>query len=297
MSRDVPDSFRSPAFLKEIAMTKLLMIRVALAVSLVAVLGQTASASDEQADKAKALLALSKAKGARAATAPAPHAPAPKDYATGYKAATADQVPLVVFVGCDVKPTAGAVACKCDAPSFGEAKAPAVVVGYPVGEKLMVDTTIKGQGTEAELKRAVEKAARKIGDIPAKPMPAPAPADWQIRGDDEPDEQPIAFRRGKGSCACGDKCPCADVAKVESQPAEAKPVAAPAPVVTYQYVTYRDQRGRTWTQIEPVGSPAVTYSAPSCAGGSCTPATSYSFPGATYISGSPCANGRCPTSR
>ncbi len=275
-------------------MTRLLLICVALIGPVtMAVAGELA-----EADKAKALIALSKAKGGRAATAPAPHAPAPKDYPAGYKAATADQVPLVVFVGCEVQPTPNAVACKCDAPSFGTAKAPAVVVGYPVGERLMIDTTIAGQGTETEVKKAVEKAAKKIGDVPAKPMPAPAPADWQIRTDDA-EEQPISFRRGRAACGCGEKCPCAEApaAKVEAQPVASKPVETPAPVVSYQLVTYRDNRGHTWSQLEPIGSPAATYSAPSCSGGTCSPAMSYSFPGVTYSSGSSCANGRCPTSR
>ncbi len=271
-------------------MTCLLKIRVAL-VACLALGPITTSFAGElaEADKAKALIALSKAKGGRTATAPAP-----KDYPAGYKAATADQVPLVVFVGCDVVPVVGSVACKCDAPSFGEAKAPSVVVGYPVGEKLMIDTTIPGQGTETEVKKAVEKAARKIGDVPARPMPAPAPADWQIRAEEGSDEQPISFRRGRAACACGDKCPCAEAptAKVETQPVAPKPVEAPAPVISYQLVTYRDNRGRTWSQLEPIGSPAV-----SCSGGTCSPATSYSFPGVTYSSGSSCANGRCPTSR
>ena len=144
-----------------------------------------ARGDDDRARKAKVALALAGAdRPTVAAAAPAPRPAAKIPYADGYRVATAEQKPLVVFVGCDLPKPQGAVSAKADGP-FAGVTGPAVVVGYPVGDRLYVDATISGPAvTPANVQKAVDAAARKIEAQPApKAMPAaPKPLDWQIRG-------------------------------------------------------------------------------------------------------------------
>lgn len=137
----------------------------------------------DRARKAKVSLALAApARPEPVATAPAPRVAAKLPYGDGYRRATAEQVPLVVFVGCDLPKPAGAISSKADGPFAGVA-GPAVVVGYPRGDRLWIDATLPSP-TEADVQKAVEAARRKIDAVPQpKAMPpAPRPLDWQIRG-------------------------------------------------------------------------------------------------------------------
>lgn len=138
--------------------------------------------SDDRTDrdrKARAVLALSAPRGGPA-TAPAPR-PAPKDYATGHKESSLDGKPLVVFVGCQARQVPGAVVSRVMADTFGDTRAPAVVVGYPRGDRLYIESTLRGPATDAEINKAVESAAKKIDTPPTKPMPAaPKPLDWRL---------------------------------------------------------------------------------------------------------------------
>lgn len=166
-------------------MVNLRVWKLAVVGVVLSLLAAEARAGDEkQPDrdrKARAALAL-----AAAAKVPAPTAaPTPrvgvKDYAAGHAASLLDQRPLVVFVGCDVQRCEGAHCAKVDGDSFGHVKGPAIVVGYPQGQKLFIETTLPFPAAPAELKRAVDAAARKI-DPPAKRMPpAPAPDSWRIQ--------------------------------------------------------------------------------------------------------------------
>lgn len=140
--------------------------------------------------KVRVALALSAGGGgAAAATAPAPRAAAGRlAYPEGYAKATLDQAPLVVFVGCDGHRVEGAVVARADA--LGDVRGPAVVVGFPRGDRVFVDATLPCPVDAGKLDAAVRAAARKIeGTPPAKPMPAaPVPLDWQIRADPPKDD-------------------------------------------------------------------------------------------------------------
>lgn len=204
----------------------------------VAALLAAPAAADDQADRdrrAKAAIAVARSMppaNGSVATAPAPHkAPEPKDYNTGGNEAMIDQSPLVVYVGCDGPKIDGAITCFVKADTFGDAVAPAVVVGYPVGKKLVVEKTLPcpgpgdKEGRDA-IRRAVENAARKIDGPPAKQMPAlpkpPKPLDTQIR---------------HAGCVCGDGCKCAagecpNRCPVATRP---EPVAAAPAIVGYTY--------------------------------------------------------------
>jgi hypothetical protein len=156
-----------------------------------------ATADDARDRKARAALALAKsADPTAAAVAPMPRPAKPKDYAKGHKQAADEQLPLVVYVGCDLAPVEGAVACQWD--SYPGVKGPAIVVGYPVGDRIVQDAVLACPAPAGELKKAVKCAAGKCQDV--KPMPgrvvAPAPLDWQISAD-------------RPGCVCGDGCRCA----------------------------------------------------------------------------------------
>jgi hypothetical protein len=162
-------------------------MRSLLSLCVLALFVTLARGDDSQSDRdraARAALALAAGnKPATIAAAPAPHAKLPKDYPAGHKQAIDTQQPLVVFVACEMRSVDGAVACKCDAPTFGAVTGPAVVVGYPVGDRLMIDATLKGEPKPEVVQRAVKDAARKIDLPPAKAMPLPKPLDWQILAD------------------------------------------------------------------------------------------------------------------
>jgi len=136
--------------------------------------------ADEQGERerrAKVALALA-AKPSAVAVAPPPR-PAAKTYPQGYSAATKQQQPLVVYVGCEAQPVPGAVVAKADAP-FAGVHGPAVVVAFPVGDKLLIDATVPPDAAKVEM--AVKAAQRKI-DVPVLPqrMPAaPKPLSWNL---------------------------------------------------------------------------------------------------------------------
>ena len=161
-----------------------LVVIVLLALMLLAAAGVVRGDDDQdRARKAKVALALAApAKPEPVASAPAPRPAGKLPYGDGYRRATAEQVPLVVFVGCDLPKPAGAISSKADGPFAGVA-GPAVVVGYPRGDRLWIDATLPSP-TEADVQKAVEAARRKIDAVPQpKAMPAaPKPLDWQIRG-------------------------------------------------------------------------------------------------------------------
>lgn len=157
--------------------------------------GTTDSRGDDREDrdrKARAALALTAPAAPKAlATAPAPKAKSVA-YADGYKAAGERQQPLVVFVGTPMIPTPGAVASWTD--SFGDTKAPAVVVGYPVGDRLYVHATLAGAPSAEQVQREVKAATKKCDPKPMPPRgvkdsPAPKPLSWDIRADFENDRR------------------------------------------------------------------------------------------------------------
>lgn len=151
-----------------------------------------ADLDSERDRKARVALALA---GGRPATvtAPAPRAVVPKDYASGHAKSVADETVLVVFVGCRGAHTvAGAVVSSVE--EFAGTKGPAVVIGYPVRDRVWVHATLPCPVTDADLSAAVKAAAKKISDPPAKAMPAPAPLDWAIRAEVKP------------ACQCGPDC-------------------------------------------------------------------------------------------
>lgn len=152
-------------------------MRTACLMMLVCAGGLTASDDRDERDRA-ARVALALAAKPAPTRAPAPR-PVPKNYRDGYKAATVDQVPLVVFVACQPKQIAGAHVTKVDA--LGDVTGPAVVVGFPIGERLFIDATLQGDPTQADVTKAVEAARRKIEVPPAKRMPAaPKPLSWDL---------------------------------------------------------------------------------------------------------------------
>lgn len=135
----------------------------------------------EKADrerKAKVALALA---GQRAkpvpASAPAPH-PAVPAYGTGYARAVEDNRPLVVFVNCSPWEVEGAVVAKTEGP-FAGAAGPAVVVGFPIGGRLLIDATLTPDPEKVQA--AVKSAQRKI-EVPPKEMKpaAPRPLKWDV---------------------------------------------------------------------------------------------------------------------
>lgn len=168
-----------------------MVTRPAIALFTLALLAAPAPADDVKL-KARAALALAQAQAesesvraapARPEAAPAPRAAAPRrpklPYSEGYRLAAAEQVPLVIYVGTDGPAPAGAVAAKAE--SFGDAPKPAVLVGFPQGNQLYIDATLRGEVSPEAVQRAVDAAKRKI-DTPAKDWGklAPPPLDYQI---------------------------------------------------------------------------------------------------------------------
>lgn len=143
---------------------------------------------DDRTRRARVALALAAGPGGAEAVTlappPRPAAARPKDYASGYREATRDGKPLVVYVGtAKSAEVPGAVVAKVDAPEFAGAKGPAVVVGYPSGGRVLVDAVLPAPADPAELEKVVKTAGKKIENIsPAKLPAAPKPLDWQIRG-------------------------------------------------------------------------------------------------------------------
>ncbi|WP_439627458.1 hypothetical protein [Gemmata sp.] len=152
-----------------------------------------------------------------AAVAPAPRPVVPKGYALGRKESLLDNAPLVVYVTCDGPKVEGAVTCFVPAPTFGDVTGPAVVVGYPAGDRMIIEKRLPKDAPHEAVKRAVENAAKKIEGPAAKQMP-PAPLDLQIR---------------KGGCGDGCACTAGDCpAKCPvASPVAAAPAVPPTPVI------------------------------------------------------------------
>ena len=171
------------------------MVRKLVLAGLLFALAAPAFGADLDAErdrKARVALALAGGKPAIQA-APPPRAVVPKDYPAGHAKAVADELPLVVFVGCRGAHTvAGAVVSRVE--EFAGTKGPAVVIGYPVRDRVWVHATLPCPVTDADLSAAVKAAAKKIADPPAKAMPAPVPLDWTIRAEVKP------------ACQCGPDC-------------------------------------------------------------------------------------------
>ena len=174
--------------------------------------------ADEQTDRdrrAKAALAVAQSLPTAVRTpthvAPTPRPVEPKTYAVGTKESLLDQSPLIVYVACPGIKIEGAIVCEVAGPSFGPVTGPAVVVGYPSGGRLLIESTLPCPGTVSDIEAAVKAASKKIDRPAAKPMPAaPKPLDTQIRG---------------GPCICGDSCRCAAGECPSRCPVAAKPVA------------------------------------------------------------------------
>ncbi len=64
--------------------------------------------------------------------------------------------------------------------TFGDVTGPAVVVGYPMRGRVLVETTLVGEPDPAKVTSAVKKAAGKIDTgAPSKDTPAPRPLIWE----------------------------------------------------------------------------------------------------------------------
>lgn len=149
-------------------------MRPALLVLLASAL--VAPADDSRERRARVALALS-ARPPSPAAAPAPR-PAAKSYPDGHAKAIERAEPLVVFVGCQSWPVEGAIVARAEAP-FAGVRGPAVVVGYPTGDRLYIDSTLPPD--PARVAEAVRAAQKKIEAPPAKHMPpAPKPLNWDL---------------------------------------------------------------------------------------------------------------------
>lgn len=184
---------------------------------------------DDRARKAKAAVAVARSLPTSLpaiAAAPAPRVVEPKNYADGHKESVSDQAVLVVYVACDGPRIEGAITCSTPAPTFGKVQGPAVVVGYPSGGVVMIDSTLPCPADPKDVKRAVEKAAKKIDTPPAKQMPAPAPLNTQISA-------------VRAACICGDGCQCPPGSCPGKCPVIVGPVSTPAKsepvIVGYTY--------------------------------------------------------------
>lgn len=133
-----------------------------------------AQGDEDTQRKVKVALAIAKSKSEAATTA----TPAPRE--------VAPVLPVVVYVGCEGPECRGAI--RMEAKEYPGLAAPAVIVKYPVGDRLVTEKQFRGCPTAAELQKAVNDAAKKAD---AKPMPKPT---------------------GKGvshsGCVCGDGCKC-----------------------------------------------------------------------------------------
>lgn len=183
-------------------------------------------ADDARDRKARAALALASTVRPAVALAPAPRAAVTRDYGAGCKAAAEQEKPLVVFVGCPGNEVAGAVVAKTD--SLGEVKAPAVVVGFPAGDRLFIHATLDCPVTPERLGASVKAAAKKINDPAPREMPAPRPLDWDVRA------EPEAKANG---CKCGEACPCGGAQALKPAPlaVSSDPAAACVRVSWKQY--------------------------------------------------------------
>jgi len=183
---------------------------------------------------------LASGTGGKPGIAPQPRPVLPKDYAIGRKEALLDQQPLVVYVACDGPKVDGAITCFVPATTFGEVTGPAIVVGYPAGDRLLIEKTLPCPAPDGALKKAVENAAKKIENNPPKQMPASPTANYRIDA--------AGGHGGKSAtaCICGDGCKCKDgdcpakcpVATKPTPPASvasATVVAQPACIVEYFY--------------------------------------------------------------
>lgn len=198
--------------------------------------------AEAEADVKSQELANGTGTGAKPAIAPSPRPITPKDYAIGRKEALLDQQPLVVYVACDGPKVDGAITCFVPAPTFGEVTGPAIVVGYPAGDRLLIEKTLPCPAPDGALKKAVENAAKKIENNPPKQMPASPTANYRIDA--------AGGHGGKSAtaCICGDACKCkegdcpAKCPVATTPPASATPpasvassVSQPACVVEYFY--------------------------------------------------------------
>lgn len=151
------------------------------------------TADDQSARERKVKVALALTAGDAAAKAkarvtvapapaPSPRVVEPKDYATGYKKAEAEKLPLVVYVRCESPARVpGAVVSRVQADEFAGVKAPAVVVGYPSGDRIIVDAVLGCTASEAEVERAVKAAGKKVAEpLPKDTKAAPPPLNWMI---------------------------------------------------------------------------------------------------------------------
>lgn len=157
-------------------------------VAVLSALGTIASASDKQTQRdrdAKAALALAlAAKKSATSVAPRPHdAGGLISYSLGYEKVVAEQKPLVVFVSCQGHKVDGAVVSF--AKKLDGVDKPSVVVGYPQGQKIFIDSTIDCHVAPEAINKAVAKASKKIDVPPGKcGQVAPKPADWKVSADD-----------------------------------------------------------------------------------------------------------------
>lgn len=196
--------------------------RLAIAVIALCAVAVFARGSEPDKDRdraARVALALAGSGGKSVATskvavAPMPRPKLPLNYAAGYARAADDEKPLVVFVGCPGDHTApGAIVARVE--KFADVVPPAVVIGYPVGDRLYVHATFQCPVTEEKLTAAVKAAAKKISDPPAKAMPAPAPIDWTLRADPAPKGDDkcgfcVFVGQPKNKEVVGDACPNCD---------------------------------------------------------------------------------------
>lgn len=148
-----------------------------------------AASADDQTQRerdAKAALALAAAVKRTTVTAPLPReAGAPVSYPVGYERSISAQLPLVVFVNCKGHRVEGAVVCEVKGREFKDVPGPAVVVGYPQGKSLYIDSTMACPVAPAILKKAIDNASKKI-DTPAgkDTKQAPVPKDWRVSAED-----------------------------------------------------------------------------------------------------------------
>lgn len=163
------------------------MIRFALLALVLSPLAAAGAAPDAEKQKlrAKAALALAATKAPAAPSA----IPAPRE--------VGEFAPVVVYVGQVPCPTLRG-AFQLTAKDYPGVASPAVVVQYPVGDRMVTEATFKGTPATADVQKAVNAAAKKAD---AKPMPPKA---------------------GKAACPCGDGCKC------ENCPADC-PADSPAP--------------------------------------------------------------------
>jgi hypothetical protein len=208
-----------------------------VAVGLVLAVFSGSVLADDKADrerKAKAALALAAAAKAKAtATAPAPRPADLVGYEEGSRRAVAGQYPIVVYCGFDGPRIADTVCVRDD--EYAGIKAPAAVVGYPVGDRLMEEARFTGKPSEAQIERAAHNARRKMD---CKPMPKRSESAWKISADVCPCKSCSCgpdCQCGSGACACPG---CATPIQAQVQP------AAPQPRYEVFEVWTIDRRGR-----------------------------------------------------